>query len=507
MNLLTLSFPDSVCEEKNIYFRTNGSFAPAGARPAMVRLKDGERLSSYTYMNVFDMGFWRKYSCIKKFMLTLCVQGAGIVRICVRKGDVEKLFKEEELNGGTYETDISAIEDGLVFFCLKARGDLAFKGGAFFTPQEAPNEVYIAVNTVTYHRNEELRANLHTFTKSFFFDEKNAFYGRLKIYITDNGDDFAPEETGASGNLCINSLNEAGALINICRNSNKGGGSGGFARGISEIKKDAQNFPATHIVFMDDDVLFQQDSFGRLFAFLSFVREEYRDNPVAGRMFDADNRNIQYTAAEVWNGGELVHMEASLDMSLSENVLEEAQITGDYGGWWLCAYPALFLFKNAPYPFFLHCDDCEMGLRCARETLVLRGFQVWHETWDKKLTPKTAYYDARNSFILNMMENDENASGENIRRWRALLDFYHNEGRRKEKYFCALALWHASRPGLFQKTKGELLAKYEKLSQNRLYVKLAAPGLRRAAQRRMERRYGAVRQKYLEIRVSCRRQQ
>lgn len=60
------------------------------------------------------------------------------------------------------------------------------------------------------------------------------------------------------------------------------GGSGGFQRGIEEIRKQ-EGF--THVIFMDDDVAFDINSFYLLFDFLTQVEEENRDRPVAGRMF------------------------------------------------------------------------------------------------------------------------------------------------------------------------------------------------------------------------------
>ena len=59
--------------------------------------------------------------------------------------------------------------------------------------------------------------------------------------------------------------------------------------------------------------------------------------------------------------------------------------------------------KNRPLPFFLHCDDVEYGLRHGGTPIILNGIQVWHETYEYRQSPVTAYYDTRNTLIVNAM--------------------------------------------------------------------------------------------------------
>ena len=33
----------------------------------------------------------------------------------------------------------------------------------------------------------------------------------------------------------------------------------------------------------------------------------------------------------------------------------------DYGGWWFCCFPYVFVQENDVLPFFIHCDDVEYG--------------------------------------------------------------------------------------------------------------------------------------------------
>lgn len=79
---------------------------------------------------------------------------------------------------------------------------------------------------------------------------------------------------------------------------------------------------------------FDINSFYLLFDFLIQVDEENRDRPVAGRMFCMDEPNIQYTAAEKWNGGNISHVEFLRDVRKSGyapgKVVYDAD--ADYGG-------------------------------------------------------------------------------------------------------------------------------------------------------------------------------
>ena len=158
------------------------------------------------------------------------------------------------------------------------------------------NEVKIALNICTYQREEYIYRNLSLLQSSYFFDwRKTEYYGKLHIFIVDNARQLKIREDD---------------YTHLVYNKNTGG-SGGFQRGIEEIRKQ-EGF--THVIFMDDDVVFDINSFYLLFDFLIQVDEENRDRPVAGRMFCMDRPNIQYTAAEKWNGGNISHVEFLRDV-------------------------------------------------------------------------------------------------------------------------------------------------------------------------------------------------
>lgn len=105
-------------------------------------------------------------------------------------------------------------------------------------------EVCLALNICTYHREDYIYRNLEMLQNSLFFDKKcKEYYGRLHIFIIDNAQELQLKEN---------------AYTHLVYNENTGG-SGGFQRGIEEIRKNDQTF--THVIFMDDDVVFDIDTF------------------------------------------------------------------------------------------------------------------------------------------------------------------------------------------------------------------------------------------------------
>lgn len=294
------------------------------------------------------------------------------------------------------------------------------------------NTVRLALNICTYKRPEQLKRNLDMLLSSHFFNnpEETDYYGKLEIFVTDNASEI-----------------EAIRGIHLFHNQNTGG-SGGFQRGIEEIRKYDRSVTdsdhITNVIFMDDDVSFEMDAFYILFDFLKNVDKENADRPVAGRMFDKDNPDIQWTAAEKWNGGNIEHVEFLRDITDSLNPYIKGKAildTGaDYGGFWFCCYPMDYVRKNDILPFFIHCDDVEYGLRCGKSPMIIEGVHVWHETWDKKMSPTMLYYDTRNTLFVNRMYGWLPDRPELMRRWKAKITEYHNKNDLLSEYMVIRAM-------------------------------------------------------------------
>lgn len=287
------------------------------------------------------------------------------------------------------------------------------------------NKVKIAVNICTYHRREELSGILDEIKKSVFFDVDSDRYGCLHVFVTDNAKDWDEYESD---------------LIHIKRNP-KGntGGSGGFQTGLDSIKSYSDDF--THVVFMDDDVIVKDIAFIRLYEYLINVSDEEKDRPVAGRMFRKDNPDIQWTAAECWNGGNIQHI--GFMLSERENADKESWCDSsgaDYGGWWFCCYPMEFVKCNDIIPFFIHCDDVEYGLRCNKTPVILKDVQVVHETYEYRLSPIIQYYDTRNPLFVNKIYGYSKSTKGVLKEWKACIGAYHAKGQYDYEYYTIIGM-------------------------------------------------------------------
>lgn len=287
------------------------------------------------------------------------------------------------------------------------------------------NNIFLAVNICTYHRMEHVRGNISKLLMSkFFTDQMSQMFGRMHIFVVDNGSEIP---------ICNTEY------LHIFHNGNTGG-AGGFQKGLEKIRNFPVNF--SHVIFMDDDVDFNVSAFYILFDYLQGVSKEFWDNPVAGRMLCADRANIQYTAAEIWNCGKPQHIEYMRDIEKSDYQYGRVVYDSgaDYGGWWLCCFPMTFAKKNDILPFFLHCDDVEYGLRCGKPPVIIEGFHVWHDTYDKKSTPLIEYYDLRNTLFINDIYRLEPNPHVILYEWKEKIAKFHTQKDTLTEYYLILGM-------------------------------------------------------------------
>lgn len=427
MILQSVIVPNDICNERKIYFHINGNVKFINN---VLMIDSSTYLDTYTYMNLFDAGIWTKYTGIQRWKLCMKVAGKGRCTLFrVNKG--EKCLVESVVFHKSDESNIcimfenTSIENKY-FFSIEAETKLCI-ANACFMPGEQYMErfVHIGIIICTYKRPKALYSILKTLKDTYFFKEIDERYGKLSIYIVDNASEL-PE------------IKED--HISLFHNPNTGG-SGGFARGMEEIRKREEAIGITNVILMDDDVEVLAETFYRLYALLSLMRPDYRDEVIAGRMFRMDRKWIQYTASEVWNVGEIKHIGWNMDMTDKENMHELNVAKGEYTGWWFGCFPMDFVRDNDPLPFFLHCDDVEYGLRHGGNPIVLNGIQVWHETYEYRYSPMIAYYDMRNSMIVNTMYGGFQNEKELLKNWKMYLNRYHKEKNWELKYAVAEAMY------------------------------------------------------------------
>lgn len=286
-------------------------------------------------------------------------------------------------------------------------------------------KVILALNICTYNRREHIERNIDQLLKSdFFIDHNSKYFGALHIFVVDNGAE-------------LPAVNET--FLHIFHNHNSGG-SGGFQRGLEEIRAFPVDF--THVIFMDDDVVFELETFYSLYDFLSHVEEPYMEHPVAGRMFCMDKPDTQYTAAEIWNQGDLQHVEFMRTITNDSYHYGHAiyDSGAEYGGWWFCCFPMAFAKDHDIMPFFIHCDDVEYGLRCGKPPVIIEGVQVWHETFEKRLTPIIRYYDTRNPLFVNELHHISKPADVILTEWKRAITECHVRQDWLAEYYTIRAL-------------------------------------------------------------------
>ena len=384
-------FPNSVCMEKELYFRANENVYFENEH---IYMFPNGKVTTDTYMNLFDAAAWQKYTGIRKWKILFQVAGVGKVKL--KTGNVVVMELEIHCTEMSEKQMVFSYDSKYALFYLDVESTDGMElSDIRIVPYEIIEElvkVCLALNICTFQRKESLYHVLDTIRNSRFFQVNDSLYGKLQVYVVDNASEIP---------VCKEKF------ISVYHNPNTGG-SGGFTRGLDEIRKALPKTGATHVIFMDDDVDFFSETLYRLYALLSLIKEKYRNEVVAGRMFRMDDRKIQYTAGEIWNRGDIKHLGFNIDMTQLSVMSTVNDNTGaEYGGWWFCCFPMRFAKENNPLPFFLHCDDVEYGLRHGGTPIILNGIQVWHETFEYRQSPVMAYYDMRNSLIVNSLYADK----------------------------------------------------------------------------------------------------
>ena len=218
------------------------------------------------------------------------------------------------------------------------------------------------------------------------------------------------------------------------------GGSGGFQAGIEAIRASGREY--AYVIFMDDDVRFELGSFYKLFDYVQTMPQELMFRPIAGRMYRLDQPEIQYTAAEIWNSGDIKHIGFQKYHSEVEKESEvNVDSCADYGGWWFCAFPYEFVKVNDIMPFFIHCDDVEYGLRCGEAPIIIKGVNVWHEVFEFRQTPIMNYYDTRNPLFVNEKYGLLPEKHELLAKWKEKITGFHVRGDYASEYYTICGLY------------------------------------------------------------------
>ena len=305
-------------------------------------LLKGEILSFDTYFNSFSYPKYRDYTKANtvEFEVEFC--GEIVASWCVFDGEeqvlCEKIGKSERKTSLIFSTDFTYLpQNGILYLKIKAKKESEILSGSYCTKCEF-EPIKCSVVICTYRRESFVLKNIERF-------QKGKFTWISHVYVIDNGNTL---ET------------QTNSFIQVIPNKNVGG-SGGFTRGLLEAEQEE----ATHVILMDDDIVFHPETMEQMTMFLSILKKEWKESWFSAAMITLDQPEKQYEMGAIWDGKKSIGKKRGLDLGKRENLLMNMKNREiQYGGWWTMLFPLSVLKRvGFPLPFFIKFDDVEYGMR------------------------------------------------------------------------------------------------------------------------------------------------
>ncbi|SFH06930.1 Glycosyltransferase, GT2 family [Desulfotomaculum arcticum] len=407
MELFRFILPQSnICSETELYFRTVPASVSDNSvifdeQSRIIKLKQGARISFDTYFNCFSYSKYLRYTWVDCVGISLSLKGKFLVRLVAARleenGQSSEVLQEHLVQ--FIETDefkftqsfASDNTEGIYYIELTALSDEAvFCGGHYFADEiehkHKVNPIKVAFVICTYKREDFVYRNIRTVNNYIFDNPHSSVKNDMSFFIVDNGH-------------TIDSVQIESRFIKVFKNKNYGG-SGGFTRGIIEVYKRRVKY--THVLLMDDDILFEGEVLVKTVNFLKVVKNEHLDTCIGAGMMREDLPYIQHEAGALWKGMHVKSIKTELDLRLREKlVFNEHEEFINYSGWWYMCIPlSLINDKNFPLPLFIKIDDIEYGIRLSKKIILMNGIGIWHEHFDLKYSAYLEYYIKRNETIL-----------------------------------------------------------------------------------------------------------
>lgn len=397
-----------VCAETDLYLRTDKGAVVYGDK---IVFEKNSTCCFSTYFNSFSLNKWLEYTDLDNLSISMVLEGRFFVEVYSATW-----FKHEIIQDCIYVKEYSCAlptqikipiditkNDNIYFKLISLQENSAARKCYYYTDVDAETLHPVDIDLVmcTFKREEYVKRNIALLKENFLERKKYNASGHYNIIVVDNGQTLDKKD-----------IETADGRIKFYPNLNTGG-SGGFSRGMIESLKQNR---ATHILFMDDDVLVQVEAFERTYNLMRLLKEEYKDAFLGGAMFRLDQKNIQHENLAAFKGNHLVSMKGNLDVSEYVNVLfneKYEQLDHMYCAWWYCCMPVTLLgFDNLPYPFFIRMDDMEFSIRNSKHCMSMNGISVWHEAFDTKYSALMEnYFMFRNNMVVNTIYMNYTLSG------------------------------------------------------------------------------------------------
>ena len=389
---------------RHMYYRSSDSIY-TGENGVSI-LKKNNWFEFFTYFNALSVEKWKKYTYAEKFYLILEAEGKFSLELFGHFIEKKTEIKKEWF--GKYEFDLTEktqlilpypvwMQSEVVAFAINTCKKTFIYNAHYATDVEDDSIrlPYVTLVTTTYKKENYIKRNIALLKECLFSEEEYAH--AYSWNIVDNGKTLL-EQTDCK------------ERIRIFHNKNVGG-AGGFARGMIESLKQPKR--PTHILLMDDDVVFSPESFKRLYKLLSIIRPEYKEYFISGAMLKKGEPNIQHEdigKLNEWGFHEAV--KPNMDMNVWETVLLNERIKADeqhqYAAWWFCCIPVgIVRNDNLPLPLFVRGDDVEYSLRNHANFITMNGLCIWHEGFEGKFSAALEYYQVERNELIVCATNPE----------------------------------------------------------------------------------------------------
>ena len=421
MILQNIVFPkEGICSEVELYYRNIGvpfTSYHNGSLP----FHKGQRVAFDTYYNSFSLLKWCKYTQVNNVKLSIYLKGSFKVELIHMTLSDNRALNYKILDEETVESDqeqefvfdyYTDCPWGLVTFRLEALDeDCIFYRGSYSSEVDSSvvNDIKIGLGICTYKREPYVKNNLKNLKQAVFDNSDSPMKGKVEVFVVDNAQTLDASEIISD-------------TVHLFENRNTGG-SGGFTRAILEvINSNDAGAGFTHILLMDDDIIFDPESIFRTFSMLSLLKPEYSDAFVGGAMFRIDKQYLQHASGEYWHGDRcesfITTYNSGRDMRRLLDIAENDNFTdANYQAWWFCAIPISTCRRdNLPLPFFIKSDDIEYSIRNLKHLILLNGINVWHESFESKYSASNEYYTVRNYLITSSVRGVK-LSPEDIKRY------------------------------------------------------------------------------------------
>lgn len=368
------------------------------------KLLKNDFVEFFTYFNSFSYAKWVKYTNIGEVYLRIKCKGKFTIQMFGHYREGRTIKKEfypiQHFDSKDYtevKLPIPTNASGQVIgFQIQAFSEMWLAEGGWYTeiPRSSVNDVRISISTTTFKKEDYIKRNIGILERELFYSGE-ACRDHFRLRVVDNGRTLDPDEFNSE-------------YVTVFPNENVGG-AGGYTRGMLESLR-SEDFPATHVLLMDDDVLVTAESFIRLYSLLALVKPAYRDRFVSGAMLYFENMCVQHEdVGFVHKDGSYGPNKPIMDMSFWDSVFRNDEDIefhkNSYAGWWYCCIPVSKInTEHLPVPLFIRGDDVEFSIANHAEFLTLNGICIWHKGFVNKFNAALELYLVhRNSLVIQAM--------------------------------------------------------------------------------------------------------